>query len=99
MSGYQVGRHVYAVTTNTDLTEGRGSSVHLAYFVRRSDAERYAVGKGVMGTPATVTAATLPPLPRVYETWEEYEEVNRESVRARALAKLSKEERDALGLI
>lgn len=46
--------NIYIVWTNTDLTEGRGQQVPVAYCASRSTAIRIAKRKGVQGTDAEV---------------------------------------------
>lgn len=49
-----VEKEIFTVITNTDLTEGRGYGVRIAYCVSESTAKRLAVGRGVMGCDADV---------------------------------------------
>lgn len=49
----------YVVVSNTDLTEGRGFSVHLGYTESLQCARRLAKGKGVQGTDAYVQKCRL----------------------------------------
>lgn len=48
-------RDLYAVWTNTDLTEGRGMEYPFAICIEESTALRLALGKGVQGHQAPVT--------------------------------------------
>jgi len=86
----------YEVITNSDLTEGRGRSVHVAYTTNDFTAKQIAKGKGVMGTDAEVRAINK--TIRVYETHSEYLGSKQEEIRKKALAKLTKEEKILLGL-
>jgi hypothetical protein len=49
-------RVLYVVTTNTDLTEGRGSQYPIAYSFNDFTAQRLAHKKGVMGSDAHISA-------------------------------------------
>lgn len=46
--------HGYHVSTNSDLTEGRGGTIPIGVFEDHAEAVAAAEGKGVMGTPAYV---------------------------------------------
>jgi len=52
-------RKVFAVWTNTDLTEGRGTEYIECYTELRSTAIRLARGNYVMGTDSRVTEVTM----------------------------------------
>lgn len=86
----------FEVLTNSDLTEGRGHRVHVCYTSTRALAEEIAKGKGVMGTDADVVpmSKTI----KVFDTMDEWNNNTKEAIREKALAKLTKEEREALGL-
>ena len=90
-------RNVFEAYTNSDLTEGRGQHVSIGHFVHESDAKRATLGRGVMGTDADVRTVDLHVC--VYDTFAEFEKEQHQSTRDRALAKLSLEERRALGLV
>jgi hypothetical protein len=51
-------QEIYVVWTNTDLTEGRGKQIPIAYSVSMRCALRLAKGKGVMGSDADVRSFT-----------------------------------------
>lgn len=74
--------NVYEAYTNSDLTEGRGHKVTIGYFVNKIDAEKAAVGKGVMGYNAHVTPANVKFV--VFESYEEYEAEHMENVRKKS---------------
>lgn len=52
---------LYAVVSNSDLTEGRGRPVFIAYCKAEATAKRLAKGKGVMGTDADIRMIELVP--------------------------------------
>lgn len=84
---------VYQAQRNTDLTEGRGHNVEIATFATEDAAKQAAHGWGVMGYgDGDVVPIT------VYDSFEEYANKDKESVRQTALAKLTRNERRALGL-
>lgn len=95
---------LYKVTTNTDLTEGRGGERLLGWFIDSAIATRAAKGNYVMGTDCPVERYTC----EVVRTEDgklyllgkpielEYEDPR--EVRARALSKLTPEERKVLGI-
>ena len=88
---------VWEAYTDTDLVEGRGSKVVLGYFTKQLDAKEAAKGEGVMGTDAHVTKIKTPSF-MIFESIEEYRQNTRKELRKIALAKLSYEEKVALGL-
>ena len=45
---------LYNVYSNTDTTEGRGSTIKIGSFDNQSDADSFAKGKGIMGCLADV---------------------------------------------
>jgi hypothetical protein len=47
-------RPIYSVISNTDLTEGRGTTLYLGHFESESQAIEYGKGKYVMGSDAPV---------------------------------------------
>lgn len=63
-------KNVYEAYTNSDLNEGRGHDVTIAYFVNEGDAEMASRGKGVFGSDAHVRSVDLKTV--VYESLEEY---------------------------
>jgi hypothetical protein len=87
----------FEVTTNSDTTEGRGHSVHVAYTSNLVTAHAIAVGKGVMGSPADVNPINKKII--ICDTISDYEFGENEKVKISALAKLSEKEKRALGLI
>src|SRR5580693_2971224 len=85
----------YEALVNSDLTEGRGPMRHVAYFTNRHDAERAVKGMGVMGVgDGEVKQIEI----TVYESFAEYFGPKYEQLRSSALQKLSREEREALGV-
>ena len=90
-------KDVYEAYTNSDLTEGRGHTVHIGYFTRETDALRAVRRKGVMGTDANVRKLSTLEL-KVYEHLAEYEAEVVLDLRKKALAKLTAAERTLLGL-
>lgn len=50
---------IHCVVSNSDLTEGRGRPIRIAYCQSKVTAERLAVGKGVMGSNAYVESYDL----------------------------------------
>lgn len=97
---------LYKVTTNSDTTEGRGATILIGWFIHEDVARKAARGQGVMGTDANVgplrvkVAKTPGKKGKMYLLGDEvstrYEDPA--EVRARALAKLTDEEKAALGL-
>lgn len=88
---------VWEAYTNSDLTEGKGSDVHIGYFNRESDAKQAVKGRGVWGTDASVRPAEIHI--KIYESYKEFEDETMASARRRALDKLSFEEKKALNLL
>jgi hypothetical protein len=85
----------YEALVNADLTEGRGPMRHVAYFSERADAERSVQGKGVMGVGnGEVKQVEIV----IYESYAEYFGPKYEELRKSALGKLSREEKQALGI-
>jgi hypothetical protein len=84
---------IYEATKNSDQTEGRGQTVRIAAFSKVNDARRAAKGQGVMGYGDGDVQSL-----EVYDSFEEYEGVNKKTLRKRALAKLTPEEKEALEL-
>ncbi len=50
-------KNIFVVVTNSDLTEGRGHPVEIAYCEVEATANRLAKGRGVMGSNADVRNA------------------------------------------
>jgi hypothetical protein len=85
----------YEALVNSDLTEGRGPMKHVAYFSNRPDAERSVKGMGVMGVGnGEVKQIEI----TVYDSFAEFFGPKYEELRRSALDKLTREERDALGI-
>lgn len=99
----KVGRiTMYRVEFNTDNNEGRGSTYY-EYYVTSAVAHTRAKGRGVMGTDCTVVPTSERVIvigEKIFRIGDEiialYEDP--EVVRKRALAKLTPEERKALGI-
>ncbi|AGB06877.1 hypothetical protein [Vibrio phage VH7D] len=97
---------IYVVRYQTDMTEGRGMMKPTAYFTNEDDAWACTKGKtGVMGRKPAKGDWRNESYPdwdvkeiTVYESLDESTAAHRESLKQAALAKLSKEERWALGL-
>jgi len=88
-------RTVWLAQENADLTEGRGPMVTKGAFFCKEDAERAAANlKRVYGFGHGEVARE--PL-EVWNSFEEWQQHNDNAVRSRALAKLTPEEREALG--
>lgn len=106
-------QRMYAVVGNTDNIEGRGAPVTLGYRSTAMEARFLAKGKGPMGSDADVEevlclCVCTPDMgsrlgeemrPRfVVEVAHVFDLKPEPTVRERALAKLTREEREALGL-
>lgn len=87
---------VYKATINSDSTEGRGYEVLVGYFTREEDARKAVKGQDTMGSDGRVTLMDLSV--EVYESYKEYENKKAKDLKARALAKLTPQERVLLGL-
>lgn len=96
---------LFAVTSNTDLTEGRGGTIVKGHFrekhiadatVRDKRYSRYCV-MGVQ-TPDDVKYTVREDTIRIYSSVEEFFNNTQEERIKRAKAKLSDEDLDALGL-
>lgn len=91
--------NVYVVLRNSDLEEGRGPFVLDAVFANDTLAVQYAEEKfdyyhhGAIAQ-GWARIATMP----VFESTSEWRRLEREKIRAQALAKLTPEEREILGL-
>lgn len=86
----------FEVLTNSDTTEGRGIPVHVAYTFDEQTANEIAKGRGVMGTMADVK-----PIDKticILDSFDEFEELQNVEKREKALAKLTDEEKQLLGL-
>lgn len=84
----------YRVMINEDSVEGRGRMIPLAYFTTKPDAHACAQGRGPMGaSDGEVEQITVF---CSYADWLENHKTL--ELRQRALNKLTKEEREALGL-
>lgn len=96
-------RDVYLAKRITDLNEGKGGMKIMAAFTTYSAAALYIDYKpGVQGRTAKWSDQKygdweIEEFP-VYETAEEVERIDQEARRQRALGKLNKEDRKALGL-
>lgn len=84
---------VFAAQENTDLTEGRGLMRTVALFASAEDAGKAIKGRGVMGAGD----GKVVPM-RVYQSFDEFWDEQKEKLRSMALAKLSPEERAVLGI-
>ena len=81
--------------TNSDLTEGRGFDVTIAFFSKREDAVRAAHKRGPMGVDADVREVRRP---IVFDSYAAFEKQLTVDARQRALSKLTAEDRRILGL-
>ena len=84
---------MYWARRNSDLTEGRGPMMIIAAFLNREDAVKAAKGWGVMGLGDGQVDPFI-----VFDSFEEFEDINDKTLRRTALEKLSSEERRVLGL-
>lgn len=84
---------VWLALKNADMTEGRGPMVTIAAFNEQRDATRAVTGWGVMG----VGDGDVEPL-LVYDSFNEYNEKKLMERRNKALAKLTREDREVLGI-
>lgn len=99
---------LYSVFANTDMIEGKGAPVLIGVFLNGASASRWADGRGVFGSKASVreeqgrivrVGGELFVLgPRVNVSVEDAEEQERRKLREAALAKLTQAEREALGV-
>jgi hypothetical protein len=85
---------IYEATKNSDRLEGRGHTIRIAAFTKREDAEQAAKGHGVMG----MGNGDVDPI-TVYENFVEYLSKSKADLRKKALAKLTPEEKAALGIV
>lgn len=84
---------IYVARENADSTEGRGPMVPIAHFLKKEDAELAARGRGVMGY-GDGDVKVIP----VFESIKDWKDNKKEELRQQALAKLTTEEKRALGL-
>lgn len=96
---------VYACTANSDTVEGRGVTIVVGYFTSRADAEkvltdeRYSKKWGPMGMPVNPRYNLQENILVVYDSPTEFwDKHDTEKHRRTGLAKLTKQEREALGL-
>ena len=87
---------VYAVSTNTDLTEGRGREYDILYFTKEEDARKAAEGEYVMGGNCPVTKKTVSIT--VYESFLEYQQLVYPEKIKKIKQKLTPQEIKILGL-
>ncbi len=85
----------YEALVNSDITEGRSPMRHVGYFTNRQDAERSVKGMGVMGVGNGEVKQTEI---TVFDSFAEFFGPKYEALRNAALGKLSREEREALGV-
>ena len=101
-------RYIWNVIGNTDNIKGLGRPVNLGSFVNKSDAERWADGRGAMGAFVLVEKEYVTLVDahgalyvigrRAFTSISEAVVQQQADVKLRALAKLTAEERQALGL-
>ena len=84
---------IYVAQKNSDMNEGRGPMINIAAFTHKADAMRAAKGQGVMGVGDGDVVEQL-----VHSSFEDYDNLHTDSVRRRALSRLTAEEQRALGL-
>src|SRR5574343_1138633 len=95
---------VYLTKRNADMTEGRGPMVNDLCFANRNEAEAYIDEQdGVMGRRERWSQRafgdwTIDEV-EVLDSYRDALAVKKESLKARALLKLTKEEKAALGLV
>lgn len=95
---------LYRVSTNSELNEGRGREYTLGWFVDNAVAMKAAKGNYVMGTDCPIERKVVTIVRtddgKVYILGDrvEFQYEDPREVRARALAKLSPEERQVLGI-
>jgi hypothetical protein len=78
-----------AINHGTDGMDSYG----IGYFTKKADAEKAAEGKGAMGYGNGSVNEDV-----VYESYKDYVENNPVSLKQKALAKLTQEEKEVLGL-
>lgn len=95
---------VYRVMSNSDLTEGKGKEFVLATYQNRLDAQRHGAGNYVMGSACPIVQERVKVVKLQDDTYFELGSevlrgfVDKNELRLRALAKLTPEERELLGL-
>lgn len=87
---------VYAVSTNSDLTEGRGREYDILYFTKEEDAKKAAKGGYVMGSDCPVTKKKISIV--VYESFLEYQQIIYPEKINKIKQKLTPQEIQILGL-
>lgn len=85
----------FAVWENTDKTEGRGPSKITAIFQRQLDAQRIADQHEPYGFSGQFNHIT--PI-EIYDNIQEYHDATKSQLIKDALKKLTKQEREALGV-
>lgn len=86
---------IYLARRNTDLTEGRGTmKVEGAFFCEATARHCMEMLPGIMGTTQGRDVMEM----RVFDSFAEWSGEREEGLRKQAMAKLSAEERRALGL-
>jgi len=83
---------VWAAREEIDKTEGKGGSRIFAYFKKKEDAQQAAKHKGVWGQDGEVEPIY------VHSSFAEWQAHINQELRQRALAKLTEEEKRALGI-
>ena len=102
-------KNIYVVLKNADFTEGRGPMLFDSVWENGDDAINYVSDQpGIYGSKqhielnkygfyAYANGYQIKEIP-LFETYEGMEEIQKEKTRQQALAKLTKEEKEALGL-
>ena len=83
---------IHLAQYNTDSTEGRGHEVVFAAFTNHDAAQKAARTRTVWGQPSPVIIMEL------CDTFEEYLALKKEQTRRQAIARLTPEELEALGV-
>lgn len=86
----------FHVQTNSDTTEGRGHMRSYGFFVREQDAHRAAKESNNYDMGGTLLATVTKV--KVFESYEDFLDHRQIEARERALSKLTKEDRQVLGL-
>lgn len=95
---------IFTLSKNSDQTEGRGRDIPVARFTSHAEAvkvnedPRFYKMHGVMGTKYDAKYSIKTENLEIFETAEEYFSFDKDAVKKAALAKLSTEEKIALGL-
>jgi len=84
---------IFAARQNADGMEGRGPMIPIAHFTKEEDAKACAKGKGVMG----VGDGDVIELP-LFDNMKDYTDYKSGEARKRALSKLTREDKLALGI-